>query len=375
VSKHWIASELSKHNRVLFVEPEVWVGGFLKSPRTMLPYLGRFLRPRRAVNPNLLLFTPRLWPQFLRRPPIADQIAAEVARLGFDRTVLLNFRMLHSVIGRVREAVSVYYCVDPADEGPEREICHKSDLIYAVSEAYKERLARYGSPAPIHVIPHGFPVQYARQVLGDAGCGRPKEFQRFKGPVVGFAGLIHDANVDIDLLETIAREREAYNFVLIGPHKANSLGRGMSAGGLRRLRNLRNVHLLGPRDFWDLPKYVKHFDACTVLIPTARDNAKLRLGQRTLFKWLLYLSQGKPVVAPQLDEATAISHLVYLATDSQDYLGKLDAALDEPPVASVRDERMAYAAQFSFERVLEKIVAPLAERIRVAGCRSAQQPV
>ena len=133
---------------------------------------------------------------------IADQIAAEVERLGFDRTVLLNFRTLHSVIGRVREAVSVYYCVDPADEGPEREICHKSDLIYAVSDAYKERLARYQSPAPIHVIPHGFPVEYARQVRDAAGCKRPKEFERFKGPVVGFA--------DESPVAPVREERMAY---------------------------------------------------------------------------------------------------------------------------------------------------------------------
>src|SRR4051794_28133786 len=65
VSKHWIASELSRYNRVLFVEPPTWLAGLVKRPRSLALGLPRAARPLRWINPNLAAFAPRLWPRLL----------------------------------------------------------------------------------------------------------------------------------------------------------------------------------------------------------------------------------------------------------------------------------------------------------------------
>src|SRR5689334_19890320 len=64
VSKHWIASELSRHNRVLFVEPPTWVGGLVKRPSSLALGLPRFVRPLRHISDTLAVYAPRLWPGF-----------------------------------------------------------------------------------------------------------------------------------------------------------------------------------------------------------------------------------------------------------------------------------------------------------------------
>src|SRR3954447_25628014 len=76
VSKNWIASELSRHNRVLFVEPPTWLAGLVKRPRSLALGLPRAARPLRRVNPNLAVFAPRLWPGALAGP--AQNVTAQI---------------------------------------------------------------------------------------------------------------------------------------------------------------------------------------------------------------------------------------------------------------------------------------------------------
>jgi hypothetical protein len=366
VSKHWIADELSRHNRVLFVEPPVWLGGIVRDPFHSRLEAARLIRPLRRIHNNLFVFSPRLWPRWLLRYPdsILRQLRSRLDRLGFRDTVLLNFGTNPWLPGKVHDAVSVYYCVDPpfaapGEEDLEPRTCRASDLIYAVSDAYREILQPYDPAKPVHVIPHGFPYAFAQQVLNDPAQGRPQELAALQGPILGYTGSVHDGYIDVGLLELLTRERPHYHFVLIGPYQDNPIGPSMSAEALARIRRLPNVHLLGYRHFWELPRYVKWFDACLVLHDLGRHAKAFETRKRTPFKMLQYLAQGKPVITPALSEVEAIKDLVYIASDAPDYLRQIDAAIGEP--AENRRARMAYAEQFSFEKTLEKIVAPIRE--------------
>src|SRR5262245_58764842 len=53
VSKHWIAYELSRRLRTVFIEPPIWVGGVIKSPWTNRAHFPRLLHPLRRVNRGL----------------------------------------------------------------------------------------------------------------------------------------------------------------------------------------------------------------------------------------------------------------------------------------------------------------------------------
>lgn len=368
VSKHWIAHELSRHLRTVFVEPTIWVGGVLRKPWANRAHVARLLRPMRKLDGQLHILSPRFYPGPLeRRDGETRRTLDALQRLGVKRPIILNFGTNHDLVKRMDGEVTVYYCVDPAfpEPGHERDealTCEGSDLVYAVSETYRKQLAPFctNNQGP-HVIPHGYSFEHARRVAEDPAITCPEELQHLPRPILGFVGSIHDSYVDIDRVEMLARSRPNASIVLIGPYENNPLGVDLSAPALQRLRRLPNVHLMGPRHFLEVPRYVKHFDAALVLVNVKDFAGSAKTGQRTHFKWLAYLSMGKPVVAPRVNEADSISSLVYLAPDDAGYLAALDAALSESP--ELVAPRIAYASQFAFSKTLEAIAAPIAEAL------------
>lgn len=366
VSKHWIAFELSRWLRTVFVEPPLWVGGIVRNPWKHRTHFRRLIQPLRRVDSGLYILSPKFFPRSIewRSDAATLRTVETLQRLGIQRPIVLNFGTNFDLVKRLHGVVSVYYCVDPpfpqaGHEDDEALTCQASDLIYAVSETYRQQLAPLCTTQPLHVIPHGYAFEHARRIAEDPAVSCPMEFRKMPRPILGFVGSIHDAYVDIDRVERLARQRPESSIVLIGPYQKNPLGPDLSPEALHRLRRLPNVHLFGPRHFLDVPRYVKYFDVCLVLV-NVRDYAESAMtSKRTHFKWLAYLAMGKPVVAPRLYEAESISSLVYLASDDDSYFSCVDQALKED--GSLEASRVNYAAQFSFERTLGLIVQPIAQ--------------
>jgi hypothetical protein len=291
-------------------------------------------------------------------------------RLGIERPIVLNFGTNFDLVRRLRGIITVYYCVDPpfpeaGHENDEALTCAASDLVYAVSETYQKHLASLCTTQPLRVIPHGYAFEHARGIAENSAVSCPEELRALPRPILGFVGSIHDAYVDIDRVERLARQRPDASIVLIGPYRNNPLGPDLSSQALRRLRQLPNVHLLGPRHFLDVPRYVKYFDVCLVLV-NVKEYAEVAMTQkRTHFKWLAYLAMGKPIVAPHVHEADSISSLVYLASGDDSYVAAVDHALKEDRGRAL--PRISYASQFSFDRTLDAIAEPIAQFLRASG--------
>lgn len=366
VSKHWIAYELSRRLKTIFVEPPIWAGGVLRRPWANRGLARRLLQPLRRIDKNLSVLTPKFLPRIIeKREDAATERTVEVLQqLGIKRPIVLNFGTNYDLVKRLQGAVTVYYCVDPSfpeagHENDEALTCQASDLVYAISETYRQKLAAFCTTQPLHVIPHGYAFEHARRIADDPTVLCPKELQSLPRPLLGFVGSIHDAYVDIDRVERLAKRFPESSIVLIGPFHNNPLGPDLSAEALHRLHKLSNVHLLGPRHFLDVPRYVKYFDVCLVLV-NIKDYAESAMtSRRTHFKWLSYLSMGKPVVAPRVNEVDSISSLVYLAADDNSYFGAVEQSLTEDRARAL--PRISYASQFSFEKSLESIAQPIAQ--------------
>ena len=67
VSKHWIAHELARQLRTVFIEPPVWVGGVVKAPWTNRAHVARLARPLRKLHRNLYVLSPKLLPAPVER--------------------------------------------------------------------------------------------------------------------------------------------------------------------------------------------------------------------------------------------------------------------------------------------------------------------
>jgi hypothetical protein len=365
VSKHWVAYELSRRLRTVFIEPPVWVGGVLRSPWVHRAHIRRLLQPLRRLDRELYVLSPMMLPRGIERgsDAITRRTVETLQGLGVSRPIVLNFGTNFELVKRLNGAVTVYYCVDPpfpevGHENDEALTCQASDLVYAVSETYRHHLAPLCTTQDLHVIPHGYAFEHARRVSDDESATCPPDLEALPRPILGFVGSIHDAYVDIDRVERLARQRPHSSIVLIGPYQSNPLGPDLSPDALRRLRRLPNVHLLGPRHFLDVPRYVKYFDVCLVLVNVKEYAVSAMTSRRTHFKWLAYLAMGKPVVAPRVNETDSISSLVYLASDDDSYVAAVDQALAEDPV--LRFPRVKYASQFAFGKTLDAIAQPIA---------------
>ena len=164
----------------------------------------------------------------------------------------------------------------------------------------------------------------------------PEDIRR---PVVGYFGAIADW-MDLDLVAEVAQLRPQYSFVLIG----QVFGRDTS-----RLKSLPNVYLLGHKDYEEIPLYLRDFDVC--MIPFLVNQVTNATDPVKLYE---YFSQGKPVVATNMEELVAWSDLLYLGRNEVDFAEKLDQAVGEQD-ASLAVRRVDFARANTWAHRVEAI--------------------
>ncbi|MFY9569901.1 MAG: glycosyltransferase, partial [Blastocatellia bacterium] len=133
-------------------------------------------------------------------------------------------------------------------------------------------------------------------------------------PVAGYYGALAEW-FDYDLLTEVARMRPDWNFLLIGPKYDNSLSeRG------RLMLKRPNVRWIGPRDYQQLPGYLRIFDVA--MIPFEINNITLATSPLKLFE---YFAGGKPVVATPMPECQVFPQ-VNIARTAEEFSMAMDAA-------------------------------------------------
>ena len=148
-------------------------------------------------------------------------------------------------------------------------------------------------------------------------------------PVIGYYGALASW-VDVPLLTKIAKAFPDGTIVLAGGHFDVDLG---------PIARLPNVRLLGQRPYEEMPLLLWHFDAC--IIPFLVNDITEATNP---VKFYEYISQGKPVVVPDLTELRPFSEVCYLARDHEDFVAKLRLALAEAPDDPRRRKRRELAA-------------------------------
>jgi polysaccharide pyruvyl transferase CsaB len=177
-----------------------------------------------------------------------------------------------------------------------------------------------------------------------------------KHPVVGYYGAIADW-FDLELMTHAAKARPDYTFVLLG---------GVFDLDVSELESLPNVRLLGQQPYETMPQYLYHFDVCMIPfkinpITEATDPVKL----------YEYLSAGKPVVSVALSEVEDYGEYLYIARDRDDFVAKLDEAVEEDDREMVL-RRRKFAEQHTWQqryKTIEagiKVVTPRASVIVVS---------
>jgi glycosyltransferase involved in cell wall biosynthesis len=231
--------------------------------------------------------------------PMALAFTREVPR---DVTVYDNMDELAAFRGASAELLDL-----------EAQLFAEADVIFTGGRSlYEAKKARHPN---VHCFPSSIDAAHfasARLKLED----EPADQQSIPHPRVGFFGVI-DERMDMLLLESLAKLRRNWHFIMIGP---------VAKVRPEELPRAENLHWLGMRSYKELPSYLARWDLG--LMPFAL-NESTRFISPT--KTPEFLAAGLPVVStavPDVVHAYGDTGLVEIATDAADVVLAIERLLD-----------------------------------------------
>jgi len=358
-----IAMELSRHNRVLYVNRALDRISAIRSARDQKVQTRRnsirgVADDIQSINESLWTLDPRTilesinWIplpavfdrfNYINNKRLAKEINQAAKRLGFNDILLFIdndfFRALYmpELLDDVHQ--TIYYIRDKLTSQPyfkkhgerlEPALMKKSTIVTANS-AYLSQYAKQHNPASFD-IGQGCDFEWLKAPLP----GMPQELAVLKRPLIGYVGALIESRLDINLLINIATRMPEWNLALVGPED--------EAFRNSRLHELPNVYFTGNRPAGQLPAYINSFDVC--INPQVINEMTIGNYPRKIDE---YLALGKPVVATRTAAMLMFSPYVYLCAGPDDYTGQIRAALMEDKNAPIRQQRIDFALSHTWE--------------------------
>ena len=367
-----IALEMSRHNRVLYVNfPLDWNRLFRerKTPG-MKKQLSVLSKPEEAlvsIGPNLWNFYPgavlfsvnwinsaRIFSFFTRlnNQLFARSIRKAIRRLGFKNFILFNdndmFRGFY-MKELLKPAVSVYYSRDYMLAVPywkkhgavlEPQLIAKSDVCVANSTFLADYCKQYNPRS--YYVGQGCDLS----LYTTAERETPADMQGIQHPVIGYTGALISFRLNLALLDYIARQKKDWSLVLIGPEDEDF--------SKSSLHQLPNVHFLGSKKTSELPAYIQAFDVC--INPQVVSEVTIGNYPRKIDE---YLAMKKPAVATKTPAMSAFADHTYLAESKEEFVALLEKALAEDSPER-QEERRRFAASHTWENNVAEIYNAIA---------------
>jgi glycosyltransferase involved in cell wall biosynthesis len=331
LSKVHIMRILSRDNRVLWVNS---IGN--RAPKANAHDLQRiwkklssFTEGIREVEPNLFVLAPLAIPFYgseavraANRELLRAQVLRAMRQLHFKRPISWSFLPASApVSGRLGEEFVVYHCVDEfsafSDTNGrhiaelEDKLMRRADLVITSAERLRENKARV-NPNTV-LVRHGVDFNHFVKAC-DPSTPIPEDIAKLPRPILGFFGLVADW-VDLEAIAAAAKAHPEGSVVVIGkvaPDVDPSV-----------LKSQPNIHLLGRKQYTELPGYCRAFDVA--LMPFKVNELTLNANP---LKVREYLAAGLPVVSSDIPEVRKVG-LCKLARDTEDFVRKIDECLAE----------------------------------------------
>ena len=339
LSKQYIALELSRHNRVLFIDPAYNLADLARRrwPRDRFREHYHDLRPS-----NLRRLRPWRLPKdrdsrLIGRFSQALQ-AAQVRARGFRPDLIVSFNPAYSFLTDYWPVPFVFYSVDSqTDPQALAEALRKADLVVAASDALYRRYL--GRTRRLEYLPHGVNLEALTRQAGRT----PADMAGLPHPVAGFIGALND-RLDLNLIEHLSQARPALSIPLIGPYAPDSFGGGLAGPQLARLQRLPNVRLLGAKPSGELGAYINALDVA--IVPYDANHPGVIFDYH---KTLQVLALGKPMVTTCSVPDHVAPPQVYTGATPEAFVAAVDRALAEQDAAAAEACR-EFARQNTWER-------------------------
>jgi len=296
-----------------------------------------WFHPLKKIHGNLYVLSPFMLPfqgntfvNFINKYSVILNIRLFKKLLGFkDIITWTTVPNISDVAGKLRESLIIYNCTDDYSLWPggnrdlilsqENNLLKKTDFVLASSESLVDHCKKINPNT--YLYPHAVDLKHFSKSTRDH---IPHELKPVPHPIIGFFGLLYE-KINFNLIVKIARSYPDTSIVLIGKQGID----------LSYLKNEKNIVLLGPVQFDELPSYAVHFDVGLmpyVLDDEIKKSAPLKLKE--------YLALGLPVVSVEVKDVKSYADFVYIARNNNDFIAKVRQALSEknPDLRKARRE-------------------------------------
>ncbi len=380
----YTALEISKNNRVLFVNPPLQRSSLLKDKHK--PEVQKRINILKGNEPDLVQVNDTMWVLYprtvlesinwIKSPAIfnffnkindkrfAKKVKLAAAKLDFKDVILFNDNSMYNgfyfkellkpdiFIYLLRDAVILVDYHKRHGTRLQPQIIAKADFAVANSD-YFANYCRKTNPNSF-MIGQGCDLSMYNDE--DGSLEIPDDLKEItKKPIIGYVGFLTTIRLDIDVLIHIAEQKPEYSLVLVGPEDDDFKK--------SKLHQLDNVYFLGRKDPHELAAYIKGFDVA--LNPQKVNmitdvNYPLKIDE--------YLAMGKPTVATKTTFMAYFKDYTYLPSTKEEYIVEIDKALKEN-TPELEKSRIAYAKTHSWENFVSKIY----DQIEVVQKKKADQ--
>ncbi|URI09506.1 glycosyltransferase [Aquincola tertiaricarbonis] len=251
---------------------------------------------------------------------------------------------------------SVYHCVDEVRAQPgmpvaeieqaERRLMKDVEFCFVTAQSLLD--ARRQENPNTYYFPNVAEFEHFAKARSDL-LPPPLDIGPRTKPRIGFIGAISSYKVDFQLLCKMASMHKDWEIILIG-----QVGEGDPSTNVSMLSEYENILLIGPRDYKDLPAYLKTFDVA--VLPCLINDYTRGMFPMKFFE---YLAAGKPVVSTDLHALRSYADIAVIADSHEAFLRGVEDAVDGkvPPI----ERRIAAAKEQTYEIRTDKMLALIAE--------------
>tara|TARA_Y100001954_G_scaffold57286_1_gene61740 strand:+ start:35 stop:1207 length:1173 start_codon:yes stop_codon:yes gene_type:complete len=353
-TKHNYAAELSKKNKVYFVNPpNSWKIGIRQgygikeniitdnlSVLSYNNYLPLINTLKGGTNDPIYFNKINDW-------LISKSLNRHLKKNGHKSFYLWSFdpQRIYSP-NQLNTDFSLFHCADHqwVNTFGTHRLCNQGNALFLTSKHLFHEYDIFELPK--HHVPHGISSDQFDVSLEDA--------MQVEIPVNDFGlfiGVI-DGRVDYALLEKALIKFPNQNFVFVGPLKENHIFEESFQlfEKLFKVKPYKNLIHLGPKHFKSLRYYIRRAKFCiSFMDPKWPGNT---IGHH---KTLVYLAQGKAVFQYLFKDYVGCEDFIYMSTNHEDSLNQLDIFLKEGEVEKLHQKRIEYASKSRFDNLINSI--------------------